>query len=75
MKKQQISELTVEQLQKLIKQTVQEALAEVLIEFSIAAEVDAEISYRAEITDALRAFLHDRRFSVLDLEHTVELDD
>jgi hypothetical protein len=49
-----ISDLTVSQLQELIRQTVQEAVAEVLIEFSIAAETDARISEEAEMMDYLR---------------------
>lgn len=49
-----ISELSVSQLQKLIRETVQEAVAEVMIEFSIAAEVDARLTYEAELTDYLR---------------------
>jgi metal-dependent amidase/aminoacylase/carboxypeptidase family protein len=49
-----ISDLTVSQLQELIRQTVQEAVAEVLIEFSIAAEADARITEEAEMMDYLR---------------------
>ena len=50
-----ISDLTVSQLQELIRQTVQEAVAEVLIEFSIAAEADARITEEAEMMDYLRS--------------------
>jgi len=49
-----IAELTVSQLQQLIRQTVQEAVAEVLIEFSIAAEADARMTEEAEMLDYLR---------------------
>ena len=49
-----IADLTVSQLQQLIRQTVQEAVAEVLIEFSIAAEADAHITEEAEMLDYLR---------------------
>jgi Asp-tRNA(Asn)/Glu-tRNA(Gln) amidotransferase B subunit len=49
-----IADLTVSQLQQLIRQTVQEAVAEVLIEFSIAAEADARITEEAEMLDYLR---------------------
>lgn len=49
-----ISDLTVSQLQELIRQTVQEAVAEVLIEFSIAAEADVRITEEAEMLDYLR---------------------
>ena len=49
-----IADLTVSQLQTLIRKTVQEAVAEVLIEFSIAAEEDARITQEAEMLDYLR---------------------
>ena len=50
-----IADLTVSQLQELIRQTVQEAVAEALIEFSIAAEADARITEEAEMMDYLRS--------------------
>ena len=53
-----ISELTVNQLVTLIRQTVHEAVLEVLIEFSIASEQDAEVTYRAEMTEIIRDFLY-----------------
>lgn len=53
-----ITTLTVEQLQNLIRSTVQEAVAEVLVEFSIAAEQDAEVLYQAELAEMLRESLH-----------------
>jgi len=48
-----------EELKTLIRQTVQEATAEVLIEFSMVAERDAELLIKAEITDLLRNSLDD----------------
>lgn len=56
---QRIADLTVEEFQALIRQTVQEAMAEVMVEFSAAAERDAELTYQAEMTDLLRSSLHD----------------
>jgi len=53
-----ISELTVSELQDLIRETVQEAVAEVIIEFSIAAEIDEQIQREAEMTDLLRSTMH-----------------
>lgn len=53
-----ISELTVSELQELIRNTVQEAVAEVIIEFSIAAELDEQMAREAEMTDLLRNTLH-----------------
>jgi hypothetical protein len=70
-----ISDLTVGELQSLIKKTVQEAMAEVLIEFTIAAELDAEVTYRAEMADCLRSHLQDKPFGFLEFEDALELDD
>lgn len=67
-----IGDLTVTQLEKLIKKTVQEAMAEVLMEFTIAAEIDADVTYRAEMTNYLRSFLQDRP---VEADPFVELDD
>lgn len=65
-----IAELTVEQLQALIRRTVQEAVAEVMIEFAIASEIDAELQQEAEMIDYVRSVLHP------DLNQSrVELDD
>ena len=52
-----IHNLTVDQLTNLIRQTVQEAMIEVLVEYSVAMQHDADIVYQAEITDLLRASL------------------
>lgn len=49
-----ISELTVSELQQLIRATVQEAVAEVIIEFNAAAAAEEQLRYEAEITDFLR---------------------
>lgn len=67
-----IAELTVEELQKLIRETVQEAVAEVMIEFAMAAELDADIAVRAEMADYLRTFLLDRPNLV---NRPIKLDD
>ena len=55
-----VAEMSVGQLRELIRTTVQEAMAEVLLEFSLAAEYDAQIVYEAEMNDLLRASLHDQ---------------
>lgn len=75
MNKRRIADLTVEQLETLIKQTVQQAVAEVLIEFSIAAEIEEEITSRAEITDYLRAAFQERPLPLRHTESAAELDD
>ena len=55
-----ISELTVGEFTNLLRKTVQQAMSEVLIEFSLAAEQDAEMIYQAEMNDLLRASLSER---------------
>ncbi|MCA9885472.1 MAG: hypothetical protein KC546_04055 [Anaerolineae bacterium] len=57
MKDPKISDLTVSQLKHLIRKTVQEAVAEVIIEFSVAAEMDAQITYEAEMAEYLRSIM------------------
>jgi L-aminopeptidase/D-esterase-like protein len=49
-----ISELTVSELQKLIRQTVQEAVAEVMIEFNMMAQAEERLELEAAMTDYLR---------------------
>jgi hypothetical protein len=70
-----IADLTVGQLERLIKKTVQESMAEVLMEFSIAAELEAEVAYHAEMTDCIRTFLHEKPFQISELDSVVEFDD
>ncbi len=61
MTEKRMSDLTIGELKQLIRATVQEAVAEVLIEFATAAEIEAKISQDAEITDFLRANLQNRQ--------------
>lgn len=73
---ERIADLTVEQLRDIIRKTVQEAMAEVLLEFSLAAEYDAQVVYQAEMTDLLRASLHDQLLgSAFTLDNKPALDD
>lgn len=60
MNDKRVSDLTITELKSLIRATVQEAVAEVLIEFAAAAEIEAKITQDAEITDLLRASLQNR---------------
>jgi recombinational DNA repair protein RecR len=75
MKDPKISELTVSQLKRLIRSTVQEAVAEVIIEFSAAAEVDAQLSYEAEMVDYLRSILQNSQESNPKPARASRLDD
>lgn len=54
-----IANLTVGQLRALIQQTVQEAVAEVMIEFAITSELDeAARQQEAEMMDYVRSALY-----------------
>lgn len=55
MKDPKISELTVSQLKRLIKKTVQEAVAEVLIEINAIAEAEDELIAEAEMAEYLKS--------------------
>ena len=59
-----ISELTVSELEQLIRDTVQEAVAEVIIEFSLAAEMEAELQREAELADYLRTTLQNNALPI-----------
>lgn len=54
MDKRAIAELTVSELEELIKRTVKDSVAEVMMEFAIEADVEAQMVYEAEINDMLR---------------------
>lgn len=49
-----IAELTVSELEDLIKRTVKDSVAEVMLEFAMEADVEAQMVYEAEINDMLR---------------------
>jgi len=54
MDNRKVSELTVSELEDLIKTTVQKSVAEVMIEFAMVADIEAQIAYEAEMNDLLR---------------------
>ena len=54
MDKRAIIELTVAELEELISRTVKKSVAEVMIEFALEADVEAQVAYEAEINDMLR---------------------
>lgn len=47
-------ELTVSELEEIISRTVKKSVAEVMIEFAMEADVEAQVAYDAEINDMLR---------------------
>lgn len=57
MKSRRVADLTVEELRQLIRETVQQAMAEVLVEFAAAAELDEQLTRQADLADYLRSSL------------------
>ena len=72
---QKISELTVGELQDLIKSTVQKSVAEVMIEFAMVADIEAQIAYEAEMNDLVRREMKSYTMSPLNLTDTKQVDD
>jgi len=56
---ERVADLTIEEFKALIRETVQTAMVEVMVEFSAAAEHDAEVTFRAEVANFLRNTLLD----------------
>ncbi len=54
MDNRKIVELTVGELEEIISRTVKKSVAEVMIEFALEADVEAQVAYDAEINDLLR---------------------
>ncbi|MCY4062217.1 MAG: hypothetical protein OXG53_07605 [Chloroflexi bacterium] len=54
MDNRKIVELTVGELEEIISRTVKKSVAEVMIEFALEADVEAQVAYEAEINDLLR---------------------
>ena len=46
--------LTVSELEAIISRAVKNSVAEVMIEFALEADVEAQVAYEAEINDMLR---------------------
>lgn len=70
-----ISELTVGELQDLIKSTVQKSMTEVMIEFAMVADIEAQIAYEAEMNDLVRREMKSYGMSPLKLTNTKQVDD
>lgn len=49
-----VADLTVSELQALIRETVQQAVAEVIIEMNLIADAEAQIQMEAEVNAYLR---------------------
>ncbi len=55
MNNRRLAELTVSELEELIKRTVRKSVAEVMIEFAVEADIEAQIAYEAEMNGLLRS--------------------
>lgn len=55
MDNRKIVELSVGELEEIISRTVKRSVAEVMIEFALEADVEAQVAYEAEINDMLRS--------------------
>ncbi len=76
MDNRKVSELTVSELQELIKSTVQKSVAEVMIEFAIVADIEAQIAYEAEMNDLLRHEMQSyNNMPALDITGSPAVDD
>ena len=73
MKDRKISELTVSQLKRLIKETVQEAVAEVLIEINAIAGAEDDLLAEAEMAEYLKASM--QGLPLTDFGNPPHLDD
>lgn len=73
MKDPKISELTVSQLRRLIKATVQEAVAEVLIEINAIAEAEEKLQSEAEMAEFLKTSMQGIPYH--DVFNTPRVDD
>lgn len=69
-----ISDLTVSQLQHIIRETVQEAVAEVLIEFNAVAQAEEQIRLEAELAEYLRSTMQGQSYNSL-FNSTPQADD
>ena len=69
MKDLKVSDLSVSQLQQLIRETVQEAVAEVLIEFNAIAEAEEQLRVEAELAEFMRTSMQGSANSVFNSPH------
>ena len=76
MDNRKIAELTVSELEDIIKRTVKKSVTEVMIEFAVAADIEAQIAYEAEMNDILRSEMqsYDKVFAY-DIDAMPKVDD
>ena len=69
MNSQKISDLTTEELQYLIRKTVRESMIKIITEYTIAAEVNAQLEEEASFNALMRASMNK-----LDLSHYISTE-
>lgn len=69
---QTIADLTVEQLESLIRRTVKSAMMDMISEMALTAQIEAQITEQAEITDYLR---HTLRHTLGSDLHNLSLEE
>lgn len=76
MDNRKISELTVGELQTLIRETVQQSVAEVMIEFAMVADLEAQIAFEAEMNELVRSEMQSfPGLSPFDMNRSHKIDD
>ena len=76
MDNRKIVELSVGELEEIISRTVKKSVAEVMIEFALEADVEAQVAYEAEINDMLRSEMQIvRTLADSELLATTKVDD
>jgi hypothetical protein len=76
MDNRKISDLTVNELQNLIKETVQKSVAEVMIEFAVVADIESQIVFEAEMNELVRSEMQSHTNPpILDISRSHKLDD
>ena len=74
MKDLKVSDLTVSQLQQLIRETVQEAVAEVFIEFNAVAQAEEQMLLEAELAEYMRSNMQSQPYNTV-FNDTPQADD
>jgi hypothetical protein len=76
MDNRKISDLTINELQNLIKETVQKSVAEVMIEFAMMADMESQIVFEAEMNERVRSEMQSHaNLPILDISRSHKLDD
>lgn len=69
MDKRAVGELTINELEEIIRRAVKNSVAEVMLEYALEADGEAQVAYEAEINELLRHELQARK-PVGELPHS-----